>query len=294
MAKETKDLIHAWLKQQQVKLLWNPFHIRHTTFQTVMRITVLTLMATTAHISWLIDAPQTFAGQLIEIGKNMVRAQSIESPTKSKSSTDTKNGQILPRKPHKLIRKPHDSTASIDQIPPVPSTSASISSTTGTTSQDSSITQTKDSTTTTTTSSGTSLIDSPRTALSATTTTASASLGGAISSPTGQTSYSQTAVAGAAGSGSSASGLGYVGGRGMQKLMDSLPGLTQLLAPTTLSTAPPAPVPPAIGASPTSLSFTAQQGGSSPAAQTVSISGQPVIPRPGSASPQPRGPAPAP
>ncbi|WP_455388211.1 BACON domain-containing protein, partial [Petrachloros mirabilis] len=51
-----------------------------------------------------------------------------------------------------------------------------------------------------------------------------------------------------------------------------MPGLTQLISPTTSVLSPPAPVPPAIGASPTSLSFTAQQGGSSPAAQTVSIS----------------------
>jgi len=85
--------------------------MRHMTFQTVMRFTIL--IGITAHISWLTDAPQAFAGQLLEIGKNTVRAQSIESPTKSKSLTDTKKGQTLTRKPHKLIRKPQNPTASI-------------------------------------------------------------------------------------------------------------------------------------------------------------------------------------
>jgi len=48
-------------------------------------------------------------------------------------------------------------------------------------------------------------------------------------------------------------------------------GATTVTVPVAL-TVTAAPVPPAIGASPTSLSFTAQQGGSNPAAQTLSIS----------------------
>ena len=60
----------------------------------------------------------------------------------------------------------------------------------------------------------------------------------------------------------------------MSSLAAEMPGLSQLVSPSSSSTpsSPPAPVPPAIGTSPTSLSFTAQQGGSNPAAQTVSIS----------------------
>ena len=59
----------------------------------------------------------------------------------------------------------------------------------------------------------------------------------------------------------------------MSRLRDEMPGLDQLVSPSSSSTSsPPATAPPAIGASPTSLSFTAQQGGSNPAAQTVSIS----------------------
>jgi hypothetical protein len=51
----------------------------------------------------------------------------------------------------------------------------------------------------------------------------------------------------------------------------SATGATPVTVPVSF-TVTAAPVPPAIGASPTSLSFTAQQGGSNPAAQTVSIS----------------------
>ena len=51
----------------------------------------------------------------------------------------------------------------------------------------------------------------------------------------------------------------------------SATGATPVTVPVTFTVAT-APVPPAIGASPTSLSFTATQGGANPAAQTVSIS----------------------
>ena len=51
----------------------------------------------------------------------------------------------------------------------------------------------------------------------------------------------------------------------------SATGTTNVSVPVTF-TVTAAPVPPAIGASPTSLSFTAQQGGSNPANQTVTIS----------------------
>ena len=51
----------------------------------------------------------------------------------------------------------------------------------------------------------------------------------------------------------------------------SAPGASSVTVPVTF-TVTKAPVPPAIGASPTSLSFTAQQGGSNPTVQTLSIS----------------------
>jgi Viral BACON domain len=55
----------------------------------------------------------------------------------------------------------------------------------------------------------------------------------------------------------------------MSRLAAEMPGLTQLLSPASV---PVVSVNPAIGASPTSLSFTAQQGGGNPTAQTLSIS----------------------
>ena len=48
-------------------------------------------------------------------------------------------------------------------------------------------------------------------------------------------------------------------------------GVTPVTVPVTFTVAA-APVPPAIGASPTALSFTATQGGANPATQTVTIS----------------------
>ena len=55
----------------------------------------------------------------------------------------------------------------------------------------------------------------------------------------------------------------------MSRLAAEMPGLTQLISPPS---APVVSVNPAIGTSPTSLSFTAQQGGGNPAAQTLTIS----------------------
>ncbi len=51
----------------------------------------------------------------------------------------------------------------------------------------------------------------------------------------------------------------------------SATGASPVTVPVTF-TVTAAPVPPAIGASPTALSFTATQGGANPAAQTLSIS----------------------
>src|SRR6185503_1776682 len=70
-------------------------------------------------------------------------------------------------------------------------------------------------------------------------------------------------------SNSSTSGNGNVGGRSMNRLSEEMPTLTQLISP---SSAPVLSVNPAIGMSPTSLSFSAQQGGGNPAPQTLTIS----------------------
>jgi hypothetical protein len=57
----------------------------------------------------------------------------------------------------------------------------------------------------------------------------------------------------------------------MSRLAAEMPGLAQLITPTSTPAPPVVPVNPAIGASPTSLAFTAQQGGGNPTAQTVTI-----------------------
>ena len=60
----------------------------------------------------------------------------------------------------------------------------------------------------------------------------------------------------------------------MSKLAAEMPGLTQLMSPSSapIPSTPPPSINPVIGASPISLSFTAQQGGADPAPQTLSIS----------------------
>ena len=83
-----------------------------------------------------------------------------------------------------------------------------------------------------------------------------------------------TANAGAATANASTGASIPKAGRSMSRLASETPGLAQLLNPVSSSSSPPPsdPVPPAIGASPTSLSFAATQGGNNPATKTVSIS----------------------
>ena len=74
----------------------------------------------------------------------------------------------------------------------------------------------------------------------------------------------------AAGVGNPASsGGGRAGGRTMRGISAEMSGLAQLVSPPT---APALSVDSTIGMTPTSLSFTAQQGGSNPPAQTLTIS----------------------
>ena len=60
--------------------------------------------------------------------------------------------------------------------------------------------------------------------------------------------------------------------RQLGRLMSEMPGMTQMIVPVSPSTPPPTPTNPAIGLSPASMFFTAQQGGGNPATQTLSIS----------------------
>ena len=85
--------------------------------------------------------------------------------------------------------------------------------------------------------------------------------------PNNTTGTVPLAAAGTANPGNS--GHGGAGGRTMRRLAAEMPRLAQLIAPPS---APAVSVVPAIGTSPTSLSFSAQQGGNNPAAQTLNIS----------------------
>ena len=88
--------------------------------------------------------------------------------------------------------------------------------------------------------------------------------------PTTGTPSARTIPLASAGAGNSPiSGNGGGGGRTMQRLAAEMPGLAQLISPPLV---PVVSVNPAIRANPTSLSFTAQQGGGNPTAQTLIIS----------------------
>ena len=187
-------------------------------------------------------------------------------------SLEKKEAQTATRKPHRLIRKPqHAPIASVESAPsgsaplssvPIPSQSLPSDNTTSQSKEPTSLSS----------SVGTAVpLATISVAPSSATATGSIAVGIA---PTG------TIPLAAAGVGkSSASGSGYTGGRTMSRLAAEMPGLTQLLSPTSV---PVVSVNPAIGASPTSmssltvtptnLSFTATQGAANPANQSVTVS----------------------
>ena len=72
---------------------------------------------------------------------------------------------------------------------------------------------------------------------------------------------------------STSSGSGRAGGRAMRRLSAEMSGVVQLVSPPSAPTPSGGPVTesPVIGMSPTSLSFTAQQGATSPATQILTI-----------------------
>ena len=95
------------------------------------------------------------------------------------------------------------------------------------------------------------------------------------SSASSKTSLSASSLTAAA-SGGTAPSSGSNGSRTLGRLLSEMPGMTQLLSqPESRTAPPPAPAPPApsaIGVVPTSLSFTAQQGGGNPASQNLRLS----------------------
>src|SRR5262249_26573911 len=201
----------------------------------------------------------------------------IKPVGKSLSSTGQIDGQTAKRAPHSLIRKSQSSlSATLQQFPLNTSKSTSASTAVTTSPQSETTTQSKDSSisskTGTTATLSTASMSLMRTAASTTTTTATPNTIAPRSSSTGTTTFAGATIA-TPSTNSSSGGRALAKGRSMSSLEAQTPGLSQLVSPSSSSSSsPPPPVPPAIGASPTSLSFTAQQGGSNPAAQTVSIS----------------------
>ena len=188
------------------------------------------------------------------------------------TATGKKDGQPAKRAPHRLIRKSQSGLAATLQPIPLDAPKPTSSSTAVSPSPlSNTTTQSKD---TAVISTGTVAAPTtvPRalssTAATTTITTATPNTIAPLSSSTGTTAFAGAGTA-AASTNTSSGASTPSSGRSTSSLAAGMPGLSQLVSP---SSSTPPPVPPAIGASPTSLSFTAQQGGSNPAAQTVSIS----------------------
>jgi len=182
-------------------------------------------------------------------------------PTRPTKSLEKKDTQTLTYTPHRLIRKSKSApVASIEPSPfgsspvssvPKPSVSLETDKTTSQSTEPLSFDRTV----------GTTVPLATMSAAPSSTTTGSLTVG--------TTTTGTIPLAAAGTSSTSTSGGGSAGGRSMSRLVAEMSGLTQLLSS---SSAPGVSVNPAIGTSPTSLSFSAQQGGSNPFAQTVTIS----------------------
>src|SRR5215831_7286622 len=181
--------------------------------------------------------------------------------------TGKKDKQTAKRAPHSLIRKSQSSlSATLEQLPLNTSKSTSPLSAVSTSPQSDTTTQSKDSSlssrTGTTATPPTASMSLMSTAASTTTTTATPNTIAPRSPSTGTTTFAGATIA--APSTSTSNGKSALApGRSMSRLTDEMPGLSQLVNPSSSSSSssPPATAPPAIGASPTSLSFTAQKGG---------------------------------
>src|SRR5262249_30263702 len=200
--------------------------------------------------------PPVHAEQLIALGQQKATIQSTDSRTSVSTPLATKESQTTTRKSHKLIRKSSPPGTALIQAPTTATDSVSVTS--GTTASAPTL-QTKDSTTTVNPATSTAI--APTKAFS--TTASSRSLAGATTGGTTSSSPTSSSLAGIAapggnGNGNGNSGNNAKGGRGMQGLATAMPGLSQLIAPTTTTTSPP-PSTPSIGRNPSLISFSAVQ-----------------------------------
>ena len=186
-------------------------------------------------------------------------APTLPYPTKS---MEMKGAQTSPRKPHRLIRKPQNAPiATVEPSPSAPSPVSSLPTIPPSLQSDNTTSQSKEPSSLNRSLGAAVPLATMSVAPSSATTTGSIAVGTA--------SIGTTPLAAAGAGNSSTSGSGGAGGRSMSRLAAGMPGLAQLIAP---SSAPPPSINPAIGASPTAFSFTATQGGANPAPQTLRIS----------------------
>ena len=178
-------------------------------------------------------------------------------------SLEKKDSQTSTRKPHRLIRKPQNApVASVEPSPSGSSPVISLPTPPPSLQGDNATSQFRE---------PSSLNRSVGAAVPlASTSVAPSSAIASGSSTAGISTTTGTSPLAAAGAGnSSTSGSGGAAGRSIRSLAAEMPGLAQLISPHSV---PVVSVNPAIGASPTSLTFAATQGGANPATQTVSVS----------------------
>src|SRR4029077_10374359 len=176
-------------------------------------------------------------------------------PTKSLEKNDA---QTSTRRPHRIIRTPQN--APIASLEPSPSGSSPVNSLPTpppSLQSDNATSQSKEPSSFNRSVGVAVPLATMSVAPSSATTTRSTAVGIA------STGTIPLAAAGAGNS--SASGSGGASGRTMRKLAAEMPGLAQLNSPPSV---PVLSVNPAIGTSPTSLSFIAQHAGGNPTAQT--------------------------
>src|SRR5574341_545555 len=190
----------------------------------------------------------------------------IKAGDRSLTSTGKKDVATAKRKPHRLIQKSQSSlTATLQPLPldaskPTSSTTVSKAPLIDTT------TQSKDTSVSSKVGAVTAPATSSLTLMSTTTATTSTTVSPNTTIPRSSL-LGSTSLAGAPSTNSSSGATTPAAGRSMSRLKAEMPGLTQLVSPPSSSSSPPAPVPPAFGASPTSFAFAATQGGANPAAQ---------------------------
>ncbi len=224
----------------------------------------------TVFVSLLLPVPSASAQQLRgpiskETARTAIQGRRIENiaPTLPyvMKSLEKKDPQTLTRKPHRLIRKPQ--SVPLMSVEPSPSSSFHVSSLPTPTpplQTDSVASQFRERS-----SANKSVAVVPLAPMNVVPSSATAT--GYTTTATAPTRAIPLAAAGAGNS--STSGQGGGGGRTLRRLIVEMPELTQLTSPPS---APVLSFNSAIGTSPTSLSFTAQQGSGNPPTQTLSIS----------------------